>query len=323
MPLSSNALVTLGTLKSELGITGTSDDALLERYINVVSGRIERFCNRSLYYVAAQVDSLGGPGTFYLLVTRPPLLSITSITFDGETVDSSDYELDDSEGGVIRGVNAWTWTAGQLNLITQTPLAGTERKLIDVTYAGGYVTDPQSRAIGTLTLTGQPSDSETFALHNGTFTAKTSGASTNEFNIGTTVEQTCDNIVAMLVAGSESSNIDRAERVGQTVQITWGVSGVAGNSVVFTTALTNTTADGSGTLGGTQTALERTLPYEIEDAAIQLVTIRKGNKGKSQNVKSRKLLSHAETYWGTTETDQGLPVSIASMLRPHKRLGQA
>jgi hypothetical protein len=109
-------------------------------------------------------------------------------------------------------------------------------------------------ARGTLTLTGQPLNNETFVVNATTFTAKTSGAGTDEFDIETTLAATGANIVAMLNAGSESGNLKAwYDPTGSTakVRIEWLARGVAGNSVTFTEALSNATADGSGTLGGT------------------------------------------------------------------------
>jgi hypothetical protein len=65
----------------------------------------------------------------------------------------------------------------------------------------------QLAARGELTLIGQPLNNETFDVNLTTFTAKTSGAGADEFNIGTTIDDTLDNIVAMLNTGSEAANL--------------------------------------------------------------------------------------------------------------------
>jgi hypothetical protein len=108
-------------------------------------------------------------------------------------------------------------------------------------------------AQGTLTLTGQPVATETFTINATTVTAVAAAPTTDEFLIGSTVTETVENIVAALNTGSEAANIfaDRVENADK-VLIEWSSSGTAGNSIVFTEAMTNTTADGGGTLGGTQ-----------------------------------------------------------------------
>jgi hypothetical protein len=121
------------------------------------------------------------------------------------------------------------------------------------------------RARGTLTLTGNPSATETFVVNATTFTAVASGATGDQFNIGADATETCDNIVSTLNSGSESSNLN-AWRVSDTVVIEWGTVGTAGNSVTFTEAMTNTTADGGGTLGGTVSGRSVTTPDFTFDA---------------------------------------------------------
>lgn len=112
------------------------------------------------------------------------------------------------------------------------------------------------RTRGTITIAGDPVNNETFVVDDTTYTAKTSGAGTDEFNIvaGDNPAMAA-NIAAMLDAGSGLEEIN-AWVSGSTVIVEWQVEGVAGNSVVFTEAMTNVTMDGSGTLGGTTAGVE-------------------------------------------------------------------
>ncbi len=106
-------------------------------------------------------------------------------------------------------------------------------------------------AQGTLNLSSTlPLNNETFVVNATTFTAKTSGAGTDEFNIGADQRETADNIVAMYNAGSEKNNSWAHRDSSDDVVFTW-TPGVAGDSITFTEAMTGTTADGGGTLGGT------------------------------------------------------------------------
>ena len=121
----------------------------------------------------------------------------------------------------------------------------------------------ENKARGTLTLTGQPSNNETYVINATTLTAKTSGAGVDEFDIGATVAETCDNIVDTLNADSESANLV-AWRVNQTVVHQWETRGTVGNAVIFTEALSNATADGSGTLGGTLAGTDLTVSHTFK-----------------------------------------------------------
>lgn len=115
-------------------------------------------------------------------------------------------------------------------------------------------------AMSKITVGGQPANTETIVVNATTFTAVTSGATGNQFNIGTTLNETAQNIVTVLNEGGEADNLtatvikDPDEVDDPLVYITWGTVGTAGNSVTFTEAVADAgfTMDGSGTLGGTR-----------------------------------------------------------------------
>lgn len=125
-----------------------------------------------------------------------------------------------------------------------------------------YPPNREVNAQGSLTLTGTPSATETFVVNSTTFTARASGATTDEFNIGATALATCTNIAAMLNSDSESSNVNAwvdDDGANPKVVIEWQTAGVTGNAVTFTESLSNATADGGGTLGGTQSGADITV----------------------------------------------------------------
>lgn len=71
--------------------------------------------------------------------------------------------------------------------------------------------------------------------------------------------------------------------------------------------------------------LPRTLPYDLEDACIQLVTNRYRAIGQIPGIKSESLLSHSVTYESTSTSTGvgGIPTAIAAMLDPYRKVGQA
>ena len=119
-----------------------------------------------------------------------------------------------------------------------------------------------SRAVatrGTLSLTGIPLNNETMTLNTTVITAKTAGPlAINEFLIGVDAFETIGNIRAAIELGSEFVNLtpSRSGNDGQSLLIQWGTPGTVGNLVVFTEGLSNATADGAGTLGGTRTGVD-------------------------------------------------------------------
>ena len=152
--LATNALTTLETAKSELGITGTSEDDTLSRYINAASDFCEKYCKVSFYYDAAVVEKVAGYGSTFLAVSRVPLLSVASIEYRGDEVSSDNYEVHgDGENGFIYASGGWNWTTATSTLLNTSIIPGYERKSYTVTYEGGYITPKQEdEAVGTRTL---------------------------------------------------------------------------------------------------------------------------------------------------------------------------
>lgn len=99
---SDDAMTTLARVKSELGITDTTNDALLQIKIDEASDDIEA----SLGYRPAQetvtetfwreYNDYQAPE--YIVLNRTPVTNIASITLNDETVDPSRYRLDDQTG---------------------------------------------------------------------------------------------------------------------------------------------------------------------------------------------------------------------------------
>lgn len=212
MTLEAHALCTLADVKEELGITVATYDTRLERLIHAVSSSIAGYCGRTLHYDAAISESVAGFGGPRIMLEHVPIVSITSITMDGLTLDATDYEIEDAAAGFVRRESGWVWSARSSDNIAGDPIAGTEEREIDVVYKGGYVT-----------------------------------------------------------AG----------------QVTVGPP-----------------------------ALTRTLPYDIEDATIQLVADRYRNP--SSRIASERLLSASVTY-----RDSDIPQEIRAVLDRYKRLVQA
>lgn len=98
------------------------------------------------------------------------------------------------------------------------------------------------KAYGLLTSTGSASNNETCVICGVTFTAKTSGATGNEFNISGTVATQAANIAAAINASSNLSGIVTATSSLGVVTITAVVPGVMGNGLGLSESLTNVSA---------------------------------------------------------------------------------
>jgi hypothetical protein len=89
------------TVKTYLGITGTSEDTLLDLYISSAVAEAERYCDRFFLQrtVVEQLFEENASRTIVLM--HKPLASLTSIVDEsGQTVSSSDY-LVDLPGGIV------------------------------------------------------------------------------------------------------------------------------------------------------------------------------------------------------------------------------
>ena len=117
------------------------------------------------------------------------------------------------------------------------------------------------RATATITFTGAPVNNETCSILGTTFTAKTSGATGNQFNIGGTETITAANLAAAINASATASvtgSITASSSAG-VVTMTARVPGAAGNGYRVTESLTNATAVYfAGGSNGTQTTYSLT-----------------------------------------------------------------
>ncbi|KKL70476.1 hypothetical protein LCGC14_2104550 [marine sediment metagenome] len=145
MALATNALTTVAKVKIELGIAvlDTSQDSILEQYINVVSPAIEVYLNRPLAFVASVVELLRGPGDTSIFVSRTPVVTINSILVRTSALDATEFDLLTIEGfdnvGEIFRETGWPWSVQLGGGITSDPVPGSERKDITVDYDGGYI----------------------------------------------------------------------------------------------------------------------------------------------------------------------------------------
>ncbi len=141
---------TVAIVQEELGI-GDIDGQYIDRLIQEASSELDQRCSRVFFRSTAFVEKVPGYGTALLRVSgRLPLLSIISIVRlsdsaggTPETIDASLYAIDDPDIGTIRHDTGWDWTARVAGDITRDSLAGTEERLYEVTYDGGYVTRSQ------------------------------------------------------------------------------------------------------------------------------------------------------------------------------------
>jgi len=145
-------LSTYATLATELGGGVTSVDPRLPRLLSAASDAIRKHLNRPLmHYSSAHTELVAGYGTNRLVLSRAPVLSITSVTLsDGSEVDADEYSVEDSETGLVYRDTGWPFTGLTRSLLPPQAdlLPGSEKRSITVIYAGGWVTPAQAGSSG-------------------------------------------------------------------------------------------------------------------------------------------------------------------------------
>jgi hypothetical protein len=131
------------TVAADLGVPA---DASVERCVSSASRAIARLCGRA-FERATVTEYPASYGRPFLLLERPPLVAIVSVTEAGELLDPARYTIagDLADGGLVyRLEDAWPDTARVGGLVTTTvELRQGSPAALAVTYTGGYVTPGQ------------------------------------------------------------------------------------------------------------------------------------------------------------------------------------
>lgn len=88
MAASPRDLTTLSDVREFLGITGTTDDVLIQRLITSASDYIQSWLNRS-FAVKSYTQKLSGNGGYIQSFSSYPVLSVSSVIIDGITINES------------------------------------------------------------------------------------------------------------------------------------------------------------------------------------------------------------------------------------------
>lgn len=136
-PAVSLLLTTLEAVKTDLEIplSDTSKDAILESLIADVSDEIQHefqfFCRQTY------LEKLPGYGNYRLMLSRTPIVSITSVLHNSEPVTG--YAIENKEAGFLYRRLGWCWTASVGWKITGYVIPNSEHSEYEVTYVAGYL----------------------------------------------------------------------------------------------------------------------------------------------------------------------------------------
>ena len=124
-----NDLTTLDNVKSWLGLTTTTDDALLTRLISASSGFIQSILNRMLAS-QAYTEIRDGKGTRSLSLANYPVTAVATLTIDGITIPPAPAV---NQAGYV-------FSSGQIMLYGYCFTRGFQN--IAISYTAGYSTIP-------------------------------------------------------------------------------------------------------------------------------------------------------------------------------------
>lgn len=115
----SQDLVSLAAAKTDLGISGTSEDARLSAWISQASGMIATECNRVFGLETLSEKFRPTTSAERLILSRYPISTITSVTEDTTVVDADDYEADNEPGLLFRLISdsRTCWTAAKIVVV--------------------------------------------------------------------------------------------------------------------------------------------------------------------------------------------------------------
>ena len=119
--------------------------------------------------------------------------------------------------------------------------------------ANGKIKVQKVQAAGSLNFTALPANGQTITIGTTTITFVTSGATGNQVNIGSTIQNTLNSLVTFL-QGSADSQLSQCNyaALNQTLGIAFKIAGTAGNNFNLSTTTTAVVSSATLTGGGTQ-----------------------------------------------------------------------
>lgn len=143
-------LTSLIRVKDELDINGSTDDTVLVYAIKEASDLIKSYCGRD-FARETVTETFVGNGMVDATLTRTPVISISAMSYDGTTVSSTSYEIENSAAGIIRRKDD-VWTNSEYTRWNiepyRVPLGG--KNNWSVTYVSGYITPGSTEGQRTL-----------------------------------------------------------------------------------------------------------------------------------------------------------------------------
>jgi hypothetical protein len=286
------ALTDYATIAAEIGLSGSTGQALIERLIGVASSAIDRATRRRLLYQAGIVEKAAMQGRAGLILDRYPLVVLGAAADDRGPVDPSELSTEDADAGILTRSTGWPWSANLrpgLSLLTLDRDAGTEVKSATITYAGGYITGPQA------------------------YGARTWPGSTKSLAVGTLCKPASPSPAQLWRAQPATVNVDL---VTGLVEPTWPSSPEVGDALTDG-ALVWVYLGLAGAAGDRGTAVS--LPDELEQACVVEVKARYYSRNRDPALKSEAVGAASKSYDTKAADASNLTADAYALCLPYKR----
>lgn len=99
-PAIATDLALVDSIKVELNITDATQDAFLATLVSQASDIVRAYCGR-VFERETVTEKLEGSGNTELLLTRTPIVSVTSITVNAVAVLTTEFTIEDPDAGVL------------------------------------------------------------------------------------------------------------------------------------------------------------------------------------------------------------------------------
>lgn len=310
MALAANALTTLSTLKTELGIAveDTSRDALLERWVNEASAAIEKCCSRSFALVTV-LEKLRGAGTKQISLTQIPVTHVESVTLDDVVLAADEFEVADYEAGILSREDGWPESGQSAIGIAWTPIPGTGRRNIEVQYSGGYVlpkdvvpagvSQSAPSLVQALVPPASPPASGTLVV-----TTAAPGGGAASYAVFWNGVAICNGVVE---AGALPAAVPLGGFSADLAGFLLTIASAAGSLVTYTVV-------------GAPDAVARTLPPDLERGCLEIVKALQGAQLRDPAVSSEQLGDYSVSYAANRGAEGIIPASALPLIDAYSRL---
>lgn len=134
---SNRLLARVQDVRRRLGLDPAAEqDAVLAELLAAASAAAETYCHRTFAREALSETARGYGGTL-LMLTRTPVVAVSSVLLNGEAI--TDYAVDDPDAGFLYRRLGWEWTAQLGWHLTASVRPRSEEPSYAIAYTAGYL----------------------------------------------------------------------------------------------------------------------------------------------------------------------------------------